>query len=63
LNVLDLRVVVIGGGISAAPAFVYESIITSLRSRILKPHKEGVRVIRAKLGNKAGIVGAASLVL
>jgi len=63
LNVLDLRVVVIGGGISAAPAFVYESIIETVRSRILKPHKEGVRVIRAKLGNNAGLVGAASLIL
>jgi len=63
LNVLDLRVVIIGGGVSAAPAFVYEAIIKSLRSRILKPHKEEIRVIRAKLGNTAGIIGAASLVL
>ena len=63
LNVLDLRVVIIGGGVSAAPAFVYEAIIKSLRSRVLKPHKEGIRVIRAKLGNTAGIIGAASLVL
>ena len=63
LNVLDLRVVVIGGGISAAPAFVYESIITSLRSKILKPQKDRIKVIRAKLGNDAGIIGAASSVL
>ncbi|MDI6765439.1 MAG: ROK family protein [Bacteroidota bacterium] len=63
LNVLDLRVVVIGGGISAAPAFVYEAIITSLRSRVLKSHKDGIRVIRTKLGNTAGIIGAASLVM
>jgi glucokinase len=63
LNVLDLRVVIIGGGVSAAPAFVYEAIIKSLRSRVLKPHKEGIRVIRAKLGNTAGIIGAAILVL
>ncbi len=63
LNVLDLRVVIIGGGVSAAPAFVYEAIIKSLRSRVLKPHKEGIRVIKAKLGNMAGIIGAASLVL
>ncbi len=63
LNVLDLRVVVIGGGISAAPAFVYKAIITSLSSRVLKSHKDGVRVIRSKLGNTAGIIGAASLVM
>lgn len=63
LNVLDLNVVVIGGGISAAPAFVYQSIIKSVRSRVLKPHKDKIRVVRAKLENNAGIVGAASLVM
>ncbi len=63
MNVLDLRVVVIGGGVSAAPAFVYKAIIANIRERILKPHREGVRVIRSKLENNAGIVGAASLVL
>jgi len=63
LNVLDLEVVVIGGGISAAPGFVYEAILSSVRSRVLKPHRAGVKVIRASLGNNAGIIGAASLVL
>lgn len=63
MNVLDLDVAVIGGGISAAPAFVYEAIIKSLRARVLTSHKEHIRVIRAKLENTAGIVGAASLVM
>jgi glucokinase len=63
MNVLDLEVAVIGGGISAAPDFVYDAILTSIRARILKPHQPGVKVIRALLGNSAGIIGAASLVL
>lgn len=63
LNVLDLRIVVIGGGVSAAPQYVYESIESSLRSRVLKPFKPDVRVIRAQLGNTAGVIGAASLVM
>lgn len=63
LNVLDLRVVIIGGGISAAQPYVYEAIESALRSRVLKPYKSDIRVIRAKLGNTAGIVGAASLVM
>ncbi len=62
LNVLDLRIVVIGGGISAAPQFVFNSIESTLKSRVLKPHRDGIHVIRAKLGNPAGIIGAASLV-
>lgn len=63
LNVLDLRVVVIGGGVSAVPRFVFKAIENSLRSRVLTPHKKGIRVVRAELGNEAGMIGAASLVM
>ncbi len=62
LNVLDMRIVVIGGGISAAPQFVFNTIEDTIQHRILKPHRAGVHVLRAKLGNPAGIIGAASLV-
>ena len=63
LNVLDLRIVIIGGGISAAPQFVFKAVESSVRARVLKPHKPGIKVLRAKLGNPAGIIGAASLVM
>ena len=63
MNLMDLRVAVIGGGISAAPAFVYQAIEKSVKARILTPHKPGVRIVRAGLGNAAGIIGAAALVL
>ncbi|MBI3195081.1 MAG: ROK family protein [Ignavibacteriae bacterium] len=62
-NILDLETVIIGGGISAAPQFVYDAITTSLQSRVLKPHRPNIQVLRAKLGNSAGIIGAASLVI
>jgi glucokinase len=63
MNVLDLHVAVIGGGISAAPEFVYEAITSSVTERILTPHRAGLKVVRASLGNSAGIIGAAALVL
>jgi glucokinase len=63
LNVLDLRIVVIGGGISAAPQYVYKAMEASVRSRILKPNKSAIRIVRAQLGNSAGMIGAASLVM
>ncbi|HTK81210.1 MAG TPA: ROK family protein [Bacteroidota bacterium] len=63
LNVIDVRVVVIGGGISAAPHYVYKAMESALRSRILKPNKAAVRILRAQLGNSAGMIGAASLVM
>lgn len=63
MNVLDLRTAIIGGGVSAAPDFVYSAMKTALISRVLKPHRPHVEILRAKLGNSAGIIGAASLVL
>ena len=63
VNLLDVRVAVIGGGISASPDFVLEAIQSAARSRVLEPHKAHIRVLRAKLGNAAGIIGAASLVM
>lgn len=63
LNILDIRIVIIGGGVSAAPQFVFRTIEKSLKSRVLKPHRAGVKVLRAELGNPAGIIGAASLVM
>jgi glucokinase len=63
MNVMDLRVSIIGGGISAAGAFVMEAIQDSIARRVLRPLRKGIRVLPAKLGNEAGILGAAGLVL
>ena len=63
VNILDIPIVIVGGGISAAPQFVFTAIESALRSRVLKPHKSAVKVVRASLGNTAGIIGAASLVM
>lgn len=63
LNVIDLRVVIIGGGLSASGSFVFEAVKKSTQAHVLKPLKEDIKVIPAKLGNSAGILGAAGLVL
>ena len=62
INMFDIRTVVLGGGISAAPKFVYDIIHKSVTTRVLKPHRSNVRILKATLGTTAGIVGAASLV-
>ena len=62
MNVLDLRVAVVGGGISAAPQFVFKAVEAGIRSRVLQIHRTSIRVHKAELGNTAGMVGAASLV-
>jgi glucokinase len=63
LNILDLNLVVVGGGISAVPRFVFSAIQSSVRTHILKPHQSTVKVVRAHLGNTAGMIGAASLMM
>jgi glucokinase len=63
LNVVDLRVIIIGGGLSAAGKFVFDAVKKSVQSHVLKPLRKDIRVLPAKLGNSAGILGAAGLVL
>ncbi len=62
-NILDVTTAIVGGGVSAAPDFVLRAVADEMRSRVLRPHRDSVVVERALLGNQAGIVGAASLVL
>lgn len=63
VNIMDITTAVIGGGISAAPDFVLAAAADEMRSRVLRPHRGSIVVERAALGNQAGIIGAASLVL
>lgn len=63
VNIMDLEIVIIGGGISASPRFVYDAITQTIQTRVLKPHRQHIQVLRAELGNAAGIIGAASLVI
>lgn len=63
VNITDVATVVIGGGISAAPDFVFRAAADEMRSRVLRPHRDAVIVERALLGNQAGMIGAASLLL
>jgi glucokinase len=63
MNTLDLRVSIIGGGVSGAGDFVLSAIQESVRMHVLSPLRPDIRVLSAQLGNDAGILGAAGLVL
>ncbi len=63
MNTLDLRISIIGGGVSAAGDFVLEAIEGSVRQHVLKPLRPDIRVLQATQGNAAGLLGAAGLVL
>jgi glucokinase len=63
MNIMDLRVSIIGGGISAAGDFVMNAVQRSVAQHVLIPLKKDIQVLSARLGNNAGILGAAGLVM
>ena len=63
MSTLDFRDTVIGGGVSAVGDFVYDAIRASVQRNVQKPMRDGIRILRAQLGNDAGIFGAAGMVL
>ncbi len=63
MNTLDFRVTIIGGGVSAVGDFVYEAVRQSTVLHVQKPLKSGIKILRAQLGNDAGMLGAAGMVL
>ncbi len=63
VNVLNPDVIVIGGGMSeAGPAFI-KRIEDAVLSRVMKPVRSQLRVVRAELGNDAGMTGSAMYAL
>jgi glucokinase len=63
MSTLDFRVTIIGGGVSAAGQFVFDAITKSIKANVQAPQREGITVLPAQLGNSAGMLGAAGLVL
>ncbi len=58
---MDIRKFVIGGGISGAGPLVLEPALEALRRSTPLSLHEGLEVVAAELGNKAGMQGAAAL--
>lgn len=61
MNLFDITVAIIGGGVAKAGKILFDSINETVKSRALKPIAEKAIVIPAMLGNKAGILGAGAL--
>lgn len=63
VNVFNPELVVIGGGIVSAGELLLAPARAEAASRALRPPWAQVEVVAAKLGNDAGVIGAAALVL
>lgn len=62
-SLCDLEVVSIGGGLSQAGAMLFEPLEESLHAHAKLPFARQLRVVPAALGQSAGLVGAAALIL
>jgi glucokinase len=63
VNLLNPRLIVIGGGVSKNEKFLFNKAISVIKKRAMGLQSSVVKIKRAKFGDDAGIVGAQVLVL
>lgn len=61
IYVLTPEAIIIGGGISASCDLFLDATKAEIERRVLPTSRSGLQLLPAKLGNQAGIVGAAKL--
>jgi glucokinase len=61
INLLNVEIVVFGGGVMAAGELLLGPVREEARKRTVPPAYECCRIVAAKLGQDAGIIGAAML--
>jgi len=63
VNLLNVEKIVIGGGVAKAGKLLFDSIKKTITTRAMNLPAKTVKVVKAKLGYDAGVIGAATLVL
>ncbi len=62
INVLNPDIIVIGGGMAGAGKFLFDPLRKNIQKNAMEVPAKAVKIVAAKLGNDAGIIGAAELV-
>jgi fructokinase len=62
VNAFDLEAIILGGGVSNLPLW-YERVPSYLRRSVFGPPRAPIPILKAALGDSAGVVGAAYLAL
>ena len=62
VNLLNLDVIVIGGGVADAGEVLFEQVKKTIGLRAMSVHSKRVKILKAGLGNHAGMIGAGVLV-
>ncbi len=63
INLLNPERIIIGGGLAEAGEVLFKSIRDTVDKKALPVTKSAVKIVKAKLGSDAGVVGAAALFL
>lgn len=61
IYILTPEAVVVGGGVSASAEFFFPAALAEIEKRVLPSSRANLQLLTAKLGNQAGMVGAAKL--
>ncbi len=62
-KLLDMHVFIVGGGVAEVGAVLFDTALASLRANVFENLKPVVEIRKAAFGNRAGIIGAAMLVV
>ncbi len=61
INLLNPEKIIIGGGVADAGDILFDPIIETIQKRAMPIQKAAVKVVKAELGNSAGVIGASLL--
>lgn len=61
INVLNPEKVILGGGVANAGKLIFEPMLKAIKEKALAVSYQDTKVVRAKLGEDAGVVGASML--
>ena len=59
--VLTPEAVILGGGISASAEYFFPATLAEIQRRVHPSSRVGLKLLKAALGNNAGMIGAAKL--
>ena len=62
INLLNPEIIVIGGGVANAGRFIFDAVKETIKKRAMVLPAKTVRIVKAKLGEDAGVIGAVALV-
>lgn len=62
LNTLDLEMIIIGGRVSESGEFILNPTIHEVEKRAIRIKYYPIKIVQSKLGDHAGIIGAAKMV-